>query len=531
MHRINAKPFCLLLLTTLLFVTLPGAHAQTVTSGAVRGVVYEFGTRTPIVGATVTVTNRDTGLVRSALTDANGEYFIKMLPVGVYAVNGAKPDYEGVPTSTTNIPVRILDPSVVTPPPIELRRIGAPATAPSTPTTVPPATTPPTTTPPATPTSTGAQPAGQPGSAQADLDVSEQQVNTTNASRMQHFDSRQLLALPLPGIRTFDDLALLAPGVALPPLATGNNVGPGVGPGVGTSGQFAVNGIRSRANNFTIDGSDNNDEDIGVRRQGFTSLIPQSIESVEAVQIITLLPEPQLGRNMGAQINAVSRSGGREFHGTVYGFLTDRRLNARNTFDLTGGPAIFPLTRASDGSPVRIGRLTSASQVVDIRPLAPANPVGGENPFTRGQYGFVIGGPVVKDRTHFFASYEHQDINASRESHFAVPTIAQRGLFAAGDVGLTDIAGNSVFPSSLAGNAFLSLYPFPNNPGGPYGPATFTQVLPASADGNIFSFKLDQNIKAFGQDHRLSGRYNFTDDDTILPVTSEALFSTLSTLR
>lgn len=518
MHRINTKPFCLLALATLLFVTLPGAHAQTVTSGAVRGIVYEFGTRTPIVGATVSVTNRDTGLVRSALTDANGEYFIKMLPVGVYSVNGAKPDYEAVPTSATNIPVRILDPSVVTPPPIELRRIGTPAT----PTTVPPVTPPPTTTPTATPTPTGA--------AQADLDVSEQQVNTTNASRTQHFDSRQLLTLPLPGIRTFDDLALLAAGVALPPLAIGNNVGPGIGPGVGTSGQFAVNGIRSRANNFTIDGSDNNDEDIGVRRQGFTSLIPQSIESVEAVQVITLLPEPQLGRNMGAQINAVSRSGGREFHGTLYGFLTDRRLNARNTFDLTGGPATFPLTRASDGSAVRIGRLTSAGQTVDIRPLAPANPVGGENPFTRGQYGFVIGGPVVKDRTHFFASYEHQDINASRESHFAVPTIAQRGLFAAGDVGLTDVAGNSVFPSSLAGNAFLSLYPFPNNPGGPYGPATFTQVLPANADGNIFSFKLDQNIKAFGQEHRLSGRYNFTDDDTILPVTGEALFSTLRAL-
>ncbi len=523
MHRINTTLFCLSTLITLICLTLPDAQAQTITSGAIRGNVYEVGTRTPILGATVTVTNRDTGLIRSALTDANGEYFIKVLPVGVYSVNGSKPDFETVPTSTTNIPVRILDPSVVTPPPIELRKLGTTAVA----ATPPPAGSQP---PSQTAGQRANQPPGQTGSTPADVTESEQLVNTTNASRTQHFDSRQMLALPLPGIRTFDDLAFLAAGVAPPPLAIGNVVGPGIGPGVGTSGQFAVNGIRSRANNFTIDGSDNNDEEVGVRRQGFTSLVPQSIESMQAVQITTLLPEPQLGRNMGAQINAVSRSGGRELHGALYGFFTDKRLKARDTFDLTGGPATFPLTRSSDGSPVRIGRLTTAGTLVDVRPLAPANPVGGENPFTRGQYGFVLGGPMIKDRTHFFVSYEHQDINASRESHFAVPTIAHRGLFTSGEAGLRDTAGNAVYPTSIPGNAFLSLFPFPNNPGGPYGPATFTQILPAGADGDIFSIKLDQNVDAFGKRHILSGRYNFTDDDTILPVTGEALYSTLQAL-
>lgn len=518
MFRKNAKLLCLLTAITLVALSFAEAQAQTVTSGAIRGNVYEIGTRSPIAGVTVSVTNRDTGLVRTALTDGSGEYFIKMLPVGVYTVSATGQGYEIVPTSATNIPVRILEPSVVTPPPLELRKIATVAGTPTQPTTQP-ATTQPTTT----------QPAGQTGSGSSDVFEAEQLVNISNASRIQHFDTRQLQVLPLPGIRTFDDLAFLAAGVAPPPMAIGNNVGPGIGPGVGTSGQFAVNGIRSRANNFTIDGSDNNDEDVGVRRQGFTTLVPQPIESMQAVQITTLLPEPQLGRNMGAQINAVSKSGGQQFHGTVYGFLTDRRLNARNPFDLTGGPAAFPLTR-SDGTAVRIGRLTTAGQLTDIRPLAPANPVEGENPFTRGQYGFVFGGPIVKDRTHFFFSYEHQDINASRESHFAVPTVAQRGLFTSGDVGLIDTQRNPVFPTSIQGNAFLSLYPFPNNPGGPYGPATFTQVLPASADGNIFSFKLDQNINAFGNSHVLSGRYNFTDDDTILPVTGEALFSSLRAL-
>ncbi len=534
MHRINTKLFCLLGAMTLISLSLPATQAQTVTSGAIRGSVYEFGTRAPIMGAAVTVTNRDTGLIRSALTDAKGEYFIQMLPVGEYSVSGSSQGYETVPTSTTNIPVRILDPSVVTPPPIELRKTGAQAVA-----TTPPAGAQP-------PGQRAGQRAGQPpgagqtGSPPADVPESEQLVNTTNASRTQHFDSRQLLALPLPGIRTFDDLAFLAPGVAPPPLAIGNVVGPGIGPGVGTSGQFAVNGIRSRANNFTIDGSDNNDEEVGVRRQGFTSLVPQSIESMQAVQITTRLPEPQLGRNMGAQVNGVSRSGGTQYHGTLYGFFNDRRLRARDAFDLTGGPATFPITRSAlknvlvprviDNKPVLIGRLLNNGQLVDVKPLQPANPVGGENPFTRGQYGFVFGGPVVKEKTHFFFSFERQDINASKESHFAVPTVVQRGLFESGDTGLRTVNGEPVFPTSIGGNAYLSLFPFPNNPRGPYGANTFTEVLPASADGTIFSVKLDQSIKAFNKDHIFTARYNFTDDDTILPVTGEALFSSLRAL-
>jgi hypothetical protein len=535
MLRINTKMLCLLAAIILTSLIFPNTKAQTVTSGAIRGNVYEFGTRMPILGATVIVTNRETGLIRSALTDASGEYFIKMLPVGLYTVSGSMQGYELVPTSTTNIPVRILDPSVVTPPPVELRKIVAPVGTPAAPPT-PPAGAPPA----------GAPTARQTSATPADLSESEQLVNTTNASRGQHFDSRQMLALPLSGIRTFDDLALLAAGVAPAPLAIGGTVGPGIGPGVGTSGQFAVNGIRSRANNFTLDGSDNNDEEVGVRRQGFTSLVPQSIESMQAMQITTLLPEPQLGRNMGAQVNGVSRSGGSQYHGTLYGFFTDRRLKARDAFDFTGGPATFPITRSAlkyreapnalvprvdppDNRPVTIGVRRSNVPLADVRPLAPANPVGGENPFTRGQYGFVFGGPVVKEKTHFFFSFERQDVNASKESHFAVPTVVQRGIFSSGDTGLR-LASGDVFPAAIAGNAYLSLYPFANNPSGPYGPNTFTEVLRGSADGTIFSFKLDQNIKAFNQDHIFSARYNFTDDDTILPVTGEALFSSLRAL-
>ena len=78
----------------------------------------------------------------------------------------------------------------------------------------------------------------------------------------------------------------------------GNVAGPGVGAGVGSAGQFSTNGLRSRGNNFTVDGSDNNDEDIGVRRQGFVALIPQPAESIQEYQVITLLAPAQFGRNI-----------------------------------------------------------------------------------------------------------------------------------------------------------------------------------------------------------------------------------------
>src|SRR5262249_25379619 len=118
---------------------------------------------------------------------------------------------------------------------------------------------------------------------------------STGSQRSDNFDELYLTALPLPGIRTFDTLALLVAGVTDAPQALGESAGPGIGAGVGTSGQFSVNGMRSRANSFTVDGSDNNDQDVGVRRQGFLSLLPQSIESVQEFQISTLLWDAELG--------------------------------------------------------------------------------------------------------------------------------------------------------------------------------------------------------------------------------------------
>lgn len=360
-------------------------------------------------------------------------------------------------------------------------------------------------------------------------------IETTEGARRYAFQPKLMQALPVAGSRSFDTFTFLVPGVAPPPPTLGTS-GPGISPGVGTSGQFAINGLRSRENNFTIDGSDNNDEDIGTRRQGFVALTPQSIETLQEFQVVTLLADARFGRNIGGQINALTKYGTDELHGSFSGFFTSSRFNARDFFDQTskGSPSSFILRRAADNAPV----------LLDGAPLVLRNPLEGKEPFTHRQASVVIGGPVkIVQNTFFFGSFERQDVRASEESHFAVPTVKQRGFYNTGDTGFRfdDLA--PAYPTSIPGNAIFSLYPFPNNPIGSYGENTYTSQLPADSRATFFSIKLDHSFEGNETAHQgpwwraffklgaegdqVTGRYNFTNDESILPVTGGALFSSL----
>jgi len=571
MEKTGIRWFPFLIVFGLVSGYLPAPRAQTSTAGTIQGQVRNDATPPRgVPGATVILTNQRTGIRSKTSTLSDGSYIINTVQPGTYTITASCRGCNDLPDSSiSDFVVRLSEHNLIEPPPLivqsasleqaptivqsrispsfamteaEVERLAHSAAAlgsrnlggeqlwllpspgphapddlilPDSPSLVSPRDTdtqPPSPKPapaPSSPQSSGG--GGGVPAPPAPESKYQQVVNTSNATRSGSFSERQLRALPLPGTRTFDDLVFLVPGVAPPPQTSSRAVGPGIGPGVGTSGQFAVNGLRSRANNFTVDGSDNNDEDIGVRRQGFTALLPQSIESVQEFYIATLLPTPQFGRNLGGQVNAVSQSGGSEYHGTLYGYLTDKLLKARDAFDLTGGPFNFPILRPRDGAAV----------LVDGRALEPVNPVEGKDKFTRAQYGMVFGGPIVKEKTLFFTSLEHQDINASKESHFAVPTVAERGFLGSGE----GFPTFQLYPTSEVGDAFFSLFPFPNNPRGPYRENTFTQILPASAVGTIFSTRLDHQVKAFNRDHLLTGRYNFADDNTIIPTTGGALFS------
>src|SRR5215813_11027049 len=319
-------------------VTVTSSSAQDYVTGSFEGEVKDSVTGNPIAGATVRITNQETGVPVAKQTDSSGRFRQPLLPPGDYTITILR---QGYVAQTLQRSLPALRPTVVLPP-ISLvpeSTSAVPAATPerpvaaASPTPTPVAGQQPTTSP---QTSTPAATAQSSGGIRED-------ISTSDARRGGTFTQKEVSTLPLGGTtltRTFDELGVLLPGVALPPQTQGSVAGPGVGPGVGSAGQFSVNGMRSRSNNFTVDGSDNNDEDIGVRRQGFLALIPQPIESIREFQLITLLAPAQYGRNVGGQVNAISKSGGNSTHGTIYGFLNASQLNAREASDTANGTAV-----------------------------------------------------------------------------------------------------------------------------------------------------------------------------------------------
>jgi hypothetical protein len=393
-------------LSAILMVATGNLLAQTTLSrGALEGEVFNEADGKPIRGATVTIRNLINNSVEARETDERGGTASTCsIPGSTTSVLPARGSRSSTLHIAREFPVEFKLTGVVTAPPLILRPPN------STPTAVRP-------------------------------QVSV--VRWDDGSRGVSFNAEAIRALPMVGLRTFDQLAFLAAGVAPPPEAIGSTLGPGIGAGVGTAGQVSVNGLRSRGNNFMVDSSDNNDEDVGVRRQGFTALIPQSIESINQVRITTALARPQFGRGLGGQIDAVSLYGGNRLRSELYGFYTDHYLQARNPFDLTlrDSPAQYTLRKCvppaqfcDDGVPITL----------DGAPIVVDNPVAREDPLTRAQFGAVVSGPLGNRQTFLLASLERRHLRASRESNFAVPTVSQRGLFNSGDQGLTIVNADNL---------------------------------------------------------------------------------------
>ena len=390
------------------------AMGQDTLTGAFEGIISDSQTGAAIQGATVEIINEQTGLVIQKTADSRGRFYEGLLAPGLYTIRVSMRGYQ---TREVIQRLEITYTGEVVPVPVALDPVSAVATA----------------------TPTPAQTLTE-----EDTDV-RASINRKDGSRGGSFSEEQVVRLPLGSstlVRSFDELTLLLPGVAPPPQTLGGVAGPGVGAGVGSAGQFSVNGLRSRANNFTVDGSDNNDEDIGVRRQGFVALVPQPIESIKEYQAITTLAPAQFGRNIGAQVNAVSKSGGNETHGTLYGFFNSSQLNARNFFDTANGNGVFPLT-AGNNQPVLLCPannqtclVNGVTSVAGGQRIFVRNQSGGKDSFTFGEGGVVIGGPLIPDHMFYFLSMEGQLINASREESFAVPTVDQRGFNNSGATGI-----------------------------------------------------------------------------------------------
>jgi len=200
----------------------------------------------------------------------------------------------------------------------------------------------------------------------SDAAVLETQQNQLSQS----YTSRQLTQLPINGggIETF---ALLTPGVVTPGDAAFSN-------GVGIS----ANGNRGRSNNFQIDGQDNNDNSVAG-----PSLSISNVDAIGEVQVITNNFSAEFGRNSGAQINAVTKSGSNAFHGSLFSFFQNSALNTTSNSDKRQKAQLSFL--ANNG----LSQFTG---------LASRN----KNPYGSVRAGFSAGGPIIKDRAFFFASYQ-----------------------------------------------------------------------------------------------------------------------------
>jgi len=182
-------------------------------------------------------------------------------------------------------------------------------------------------------------------------------------------DSEVISNIPLNG-RQYLDLALLTPGVL--PSATGTQ-----------GGGFNVSGARSQSNIFLLDGVSNIDTQINSALGNF-----RITDAVQEFAVQTSVATAEFGRGTGGQVNIVTKSGTNQFHGTAFEYLRNSVLDATDFFTNKNG--------------------------------------GTKNPLHRNQYGGTFGGPVLKDKLFFFASYEGFRQVAPQVSSTRVPTAAER---------------------------------------------------------------------------------------------------------
>ncbi len=285
-------------------------------------------------------------------------------------------------------------------------------------------------------------------------------------------DSKKVMDLPLNG-RNFAQLINLQAGVS-----TNNNGNQG-------SGQF-INGARGAYNNFLLDGGDLNDPVVpngsaAAVTGSFTGSAPGinavSVDAVEEFRVITAGATAEFGRNSGGQINVITKSGTNELHGTLFHFLRNRALDARSFFDLN--PAF-----QRDG-----------------RAIAP--------PFTQNNFGGTVGGPIKKDRTFFFGSYEGF---RQRQGVSVVNNIPSPNSIAA--IKRQNEALGRIFEATFSGPFAASL------PGDPSPDAIIQRNSPAitpvslvrsnSFNQSAFTGKVDHYLSSEG---RLMVRYAFFDND------------------
>ncbi len=213
-----------------------------------------------------------------------------------------------------------------------------------------------------------------------------QRINLTSGSLSGLVDEKQMRDLPLNG-RSFQQLALLQPGVNAVTAGGNDPVG-------GRTPKISMNGTRPEQSSFLLDGTDIND--VYNKTPGSVGGVLLGVEAVLEFQVLTNSYSAEFGRSAGGVINAVTRAGSNQLHSSLFEFLRNSDLDAKNFFD----PATQPIP-----------------------------------PFKRNQFGGSIGGPIHKDRTFFFGSVESLIDRLGVTGVTSVPNLnARQGLLPTGQI-------------------------------------------------------------------------------------------------
>jgi len=385
-----------------------------------------------VAGATVKVKNAGTGLERTATSGTDGGYTIPELPVGTYSVTVTQSGFQTA--VTTGVEVNVATE----------RRVDVQMKI---------------------------------GQVTQTVEVAGgelPQIETTTNDLGGVLTATSVEDMPING-RDYTKLIFLNPGVAGSPDQITDSPG--------SFGEFSMNGARGRSNNYLLDGTDMND---GYRNdpainQGGVFAVPSAILPIGAVEEMKVLSnfQPEYGRNAGAVVNIVTKSGNNKLHGEVFEYFRNNGLDARNYFNTTDEH------RA---------------------------------PFHNSQFGGDLGGPIVKDKTFFFLDYEGQRETVGTVTTACVPDPAQVAA---------DIAANG--PANAVTSAMLKFWPAPNiagrygNPGLPGQgedvgcPAGPNASLITPSFNNLSSViaKIDHNFNA---NNIMTGRYFFGDSTQSFPL-------------
>lgn len=380
------------------------------TAGRLAGTVTDA-SGAPLPGATITAEQTPTGLSRSTQSDNEGRYLFPSLPPSLYRLRATRDGFRPIVRED-----------------IELT-VAASLTVDLT---------------------------LQVGGIDQQITITDRPslVNTQTSELSFLVGETAMRELPLNG-RNFTDLALLTPGVAAFPHRDGGSV---VAHGLAMS----MNGRDPRSNVYLLDGTPQNDfTNAPASSAAGTAL---GLEAIREFRVELNAYSAQFGRNSGGQVNALTKSGGNDYHGSLFHFLRNDNFDARNFFD----PAKRP-------------------------------------EFNRNQFGGSLGGPIRREKTFFFGSYESLRERLGRTISTVVPDAnARLGILPDGPVTINPLV-----------RPYLDEFPLPNGPSRGGGLAQYAFGFNQTLDQHFGQGRLDHY---FNGQHQSFARYTIDDAAQRLPT-------------